>query len=352
MNILPIINYNTFNRLDRVQEKTNVSNFGLKISQPLTQDTISFKSKTSKATKKLADKVLEQTNKNIGSYENSARIRDVKDKILKVKQGHKDLKNKILRIYKNDISEDVRTEGRSITLSSRVKSDDSLKAKSTSIDLNEISDTSGFAFILEDTSAFNKFSTHFIELLKHGYTVVDYEYHRLPTKYSRGKIERTFDSINPSSQQKFKTQILKYCPKMEGKMLERDSKAGYSALHMLIRDKNGIDHEVQVYIRAIADVKKVENLVYKLKSGKEINKKYLKVSPHLTLLKPPKKGEQLTPLAKAVQEEMKGYSMDAYIDALSHPYTPNKILKPNLKKYPHLKDFDFNNLLYLFELPV
>ena len=237
-----------------------------------------------------------------------------------------------------------------MTLLDRIKTTNSYKEKSTIVDIKEIDDGSGFAFILEDVSAFRTFTDNFNKLLKKGYTVVDYEYHRLPPIFRRGQIRQTFDSLNSSTQQRLKGEILKLNPQMSGHMVDRDSKAGYSAVHMILRDKKGQMHEIQVYTRAMADVKNAENIVYKLKSGKGVPAQYLKVSPHLSLLKPAKKGTQLTPEAKKIQDEMKEYVKDAYIDALSHPFTQNKILHPDPKKYPSLKDYDLNTLSLLLKL--
>ena len=91
-------------------------------------------------------------------------------------------------------------------------------------------------------------------------------------------------------------------------------------------------------------------VIYKLKNGKSVPSDYLKVSPHLKMLMPPKKGTAISPEAVKIQEEMKKYCWNAYVDALSHPFTPNKILRPDLEKYPNLKDYDLNALSLLLKL--
>lgn len=353
MNILSINSLNLSIPSFKKEQKF-VPGFGLKMSEPLTCDTVSFKGKgTGKhLVKKVATETLEQTNKKAGSFTESARIRDIKDITDSIQQAHKDLKRKILAIYKGSIVEKNRTQGRSLTLHDRIKTNGSMKEKTTSVDLEQIQDTSGFAIILEDVSGFKKFTDKFENLIKHGYTVIDYEYHRIPPLYKRGQIEKTYDSLNRSTQQRLKSEILKLNPQMDGKMRERDSVAGYSAIHMILRDKKGFEHEIQIYTRAMAEVKEIENIIYKLKNGKSVPEKFLSVSPHLRLLQPAKKGKALSPEAQAVQTEMKDYTKDVYVDALAHPFTVNKILRPDLKKYPHLGDFDFNNLKYLLELPL
>lgn len=351
MNILSISNYNIapLKQNDNHSKFSSASRFGLSMPKPLSCDTVSFQGGR-EALKKAAMEAIEQTNKKAGSFTEAARIRDIKDITESLRQAHKDTKKKLLSIYKGSIAEKERTQGFSLTLLDRIKTNGSMKEKTTSVDLEQIQDASGFAIVLEDVSGFKKFTDKFSDMIKQGYTVIDYEYHRVPPLYKRGQIDKAYDSVNPSTQQRLKAEILKLNPQMEGKMLERDSKAGYSAIHMILRDKKGFEHEVQVYTRAMADVKNIENIIYKLKNGKSIPEKFLLVSPHLRMLKPAKKGETLSPEAIAIQAEMKGYTWDAYLDALTHPFTPNKILKPDLKKYPNLENFDFNNLKYLLEL--
>ena len=335
------------------QVSSNINNrYGLTMAKPLLNDTVSFSFKgKSSAAKKVVTEALEQTSKEAGAFENSARIRDIKDKIEPLVQAHKDMKKAILKIYRGHIAERNRTKDCSLTLLDRIKKTGSAKEKTTTVNVNDLEDLSGFAFVIEDKKGFKIFTDSFSELIKNGYTVVDYEYHRIAPKYHRGQLEKTYNSLNPSTQQRLKSEILKLNPQMDDHMLERDSKGGYSAIHMILKDKKGNKHEIQVYTRAIADVKGAENLVFKLKNGKRIPEIFLKVSPHLKLLQKPKNGTKLSPEAQVIQTEMKGYTWDAYEDALTHPYTPNKILKSDLKKYPHLKDYDLNILALLLELP-
>lgn len=353
MNILSINNFGFKTPFKANSNETSTfvtPNFGLKMARPLTDDVVSFKGGKTKKIINAATEALTQTEKMAGSYADAARVRDIKDKIGLLEQAHKDLKRNIMTIYKGSVAEKNRTEGCSLTLLDRIKTTKSYKEKSTIVNIKEIDDGSGFAFILEDISGFKTFTDNFNKLLKKGYTVVDYEYHRIPPLFNRGQIQQTFDSLNPSTQQRLKKDILKLNPQMSGHMVDRDSKAGYSAIHLILRDKKGQMHEIQVYTRAMADVKAAENLVYKLKNGKSVPNDYLKVSPHLKMLMPPKKGTAISPEAVKIQEEMKKYCWNAYVDALSHPFTPNKILRPDLEKYPNLKDYDLNALSLLLKL--
>ena len=359
MNILSTSSVN-FNNAYRLGEKTSpqisMPKFGLKMAQPLSNDTLSFKAKNRAAKKaiKVVAEAVEQTSKEAGSYTDAMSQNVAKKMVALYEQGHKDLKRAILREYKGMVAEKHRTPGFSLTLIDRIKSIHSYREKTATVGecqqvlsaLQKIQDASGFAFILEDKTAFKKFAENLTKLLKQGYTVVDYEYHRIPPIIEKGKPDITFDSIDVGLQEKLKAEILKLNPGAQIKP-PTNSKAGYSAVHIIIRDKYGLDHEVQVFIRAIADVKKGEGLFYKLKSGKDVPKEIFTVSPHLINLRAPKKGKALTPEAAIIQSEMNGYAWDAYVDALSHPYTPNKVLKPDLKKYPHLANYDLNGLALL-----
>jgi hypothetical protein len=128
-----------------------------------------------------------------------------------------------------------------------------------------------------------------------------------------------------------------------------DSISGYSGLHVIVKSHGGHYSEIKFLTRAMADVQRVENLLYKIRSGKPVDPKYDYLKPILTDLRPlpdyatDKEIKEHEKLIKAISK----YTLDVYMDTLKHPFTKDAPMpKPKDKS---IAKYDFNNLKKLMD---
>ena len=351
MNILPanlsLNNLNSFqlNQNNKVEQQPY--QFGLKMANPLSADMVSF---GSSPTSKIAGRKGEMISQDLA-----------KKIIEKIQKPHNKLKSLLENEFKDLITKN------SITLKDRIKDEYSLRLKTGSRKLYDeksilsggITDISGFCFILEDKNAFKDAMNIFIKLIKNNKIIIPraneieglpVEYHVIPPVYNKkGEIVETFNSLDPTILQKFKTTLIdKYHP--ASRISDTiDSISGYSGLHVIVKNQDGTYSEIKFLIRSMVDVQKVENLLYKLRNGKEVASKYSYMETILTPFKPVKdyateqEKREHTQLTKAISN----YTQEVYKDALKHPY--EKKAKMPTPSDPLIAQYDFNKLLKLME---
>lgn len=124
---------------------------------------------------------------------------------------------------------------------------------------------------------------------------------------------------------------------------DRDKSSGYMAIHLSVQLPNGYIGEIQIMGGDVEDLKEVEDLCYKVKAGKSINKKYDKMVKIMT----PLKNKDDLILQKAYQE----YTRRAYLyQREKEPLKNNrKAGTPTFLPIPEdlnyiPKKLDFNNL--------
>ncbi len=340
INISPLLTCKNNTFVSKTNEKFNVptKQFGLVMAAPLSCDTVNFKGavNTNKTLGDLADAVTRLLAK---------QIRDI------YKKPHEDM----LKLINNNYG-DLFEKGL-IELKKRIKKEFSIQEKTTSIGVlskNEIlknmQDISGFAFLLDDGRAFQQFLTRTAKLVKSKeFSVVDMEYYRIPPKLKRGKVVESYDSLNANGIQKLGNIVDEVNQSEKPILNEKPSPAGYSGLHITIKDKNGLYHEWQIMTRAMWNLKEIENLYYKMKEGKAIDPKYSYIEDVLSGLKPLSEyaTEKEKNLYKVFKNKIKQYTLEAYKERLKRPFENRmEFLKPS---DPEIAKYDFNKIAKLKE---
>lgn len=118
-----------------------------------------------------------------------------------------------------------------------------------------------------------------------------------------GNITKSYDYASPQALRKLKSE----CDK-KGTMISKrdeDVPTGYMAIHLLTKLPNGFTGEIQIMGTDVAELKEIEDLCYKVKSGKSIDKKY---EPIKRMLSPLSDRNDIM-----LQREYNNYTRKAYI---------------------------------------
>ena len=342
MNISAIIPFfeaknNVFNNQ---KHKTNHTNFGLKMNNTLSQDTVSFKGAalTPKGMGDAADMINNKL---------ALRIRE------EIKPAH----NALTKLMKEAFADMI--ENGLLTIKDRIKKPYSICEKTTTTQLfnkkaimQEMKDISGLLFVLEDKKSFNGVVTRLIKLMKSGKIVPDdLEYYRL-TPIRKGKKKETFDSLDIERVERLGDVADEVSGKPSSIFATKPSKSGYSGLHLTVKNPDGTYSEIQIMTRAMHNLKEVENFFYKVKNGKDVDPKYSYIEDILAPLKPLKNEEYLPEeekkAHKAIQDAIKEYTLEAYKERLQRPYVNrNEFVIPN---NPIIAKYDFNKIGRLKDL--
>ena len=348
MNILQI---NNFKASAPIQSNSTFNNinistkFGLTMPKPLSKDIITFKG-------------AQQTVKTAGSRANTISLKTARLLREKVKKAHEHLIDLFTKEFDGKLS--VEGQKNTLTLYNRIKSEDSIRQKSSSRKwdtlkvsalLTNMTDISGFCFVLEDKKSLNEFINKFIELIKtNKIDIVEAEYHRLPSKYLKGGQVVSYDSLDQITLQKLKNTIVEQKNPSYQLWKDVDSMSGYSGLHLTLRNGDGTFTEVQVMNRGMHNFKQVENLYYKIRNSKDVDPKYNYIDQFMQKLKP-KNPQAMTEEEKALQKAIRKYTQEAYEEMLSRPFDDTRIflkvqdaVSLNKKEKEMLDDYDFNKI--------
>lgn len=348
MNILQINSFKIPTPIKFDVARNNASsptNFGLTMPKPLSKDTVSFKG-------------AQQTIKTAGSRANAISLRTARILQDRVKKAHGYLNELFHKEFDGKLSTEHQTN--TLTLLNRIKSEDSICQKTASRDwgtlkvpalLTNMTDISGFCFVLEDKKALNEFINKYIQLIKtNKIDIVEAEYHRLPPKYLKGGRVDSFDSLDPIKLQKLKNTIIEHKNPSYQLWKDVDSMSGYSGLHLTLRNGDGTYTEVQVMTRGMHNFKQVENLYYKIRNGKDVDPKYNYIAQFMQNLKP-KNPQDMTDEEKAMQKAIRKYTQEAYEEMLSRPFDKTRrflkvkdAISLNKKEKEMLNDYDFNKI--------
>ena len=360
MNIFGISNFNKIPTNYKSDRKNNniITNFGLKLSDPISADTVSFKG----TKQKVVEDVAKQTKKTAGDLKDLITT-DLEKRIRrKVSPTHKKFVSDIKNYFKNDLSTDK--EKKSITLYDRVKTEFSIGQKAISRGwytknaiLDNMRDISGVCFVIEDSKGFNTFVKNFSEMMKHSKAnVVEVEYLRIPPVVKRGKVIKSYDSLPHSGLNKLKNNIERLLNPTKTIWKDVDSIAGYSGLHLTVKHPDGNFSEVQVMTRSMFTVKSPENLFYKAKNNKVIEKKYDLIADYLKPLakkNPDKMTTSEKEEEKRLHRALNKYTQEAYQHAIENPYNIQNVLSVEnsseltAKEKEILKKYDLNLILDL-----
>ena len=151
-----------------------------------------------------------------------------------------------------------------------------------------------------------------------------------------GNVVRNYDYGSAGALRKLKSE----CDKKEISIPKRDEDlpTGYMAIHLLTQLPNGFIGEIQIIGNGVLQLKRIEDMCYKVKSGKSLDKKY---APIEKMLKPLSNKDDIL-----LRKEFNKYTRDAYI------YQRDKhlgIVSPDKSEFLPIPDYlpkelDFNNL--------
>ncbi len=320
--------------------------FGLTMASPLLKDTVSFK----------GDKLPSKKSMEKGAYIISA---DLAMRIQAIKAAPHERKKQLLNQYFGDLAE----QGL-ITFFDRLKGIRSIREKATTNGwdsmkpiMEHMDDISGFCFVLNTPKAFAEVCKRFKTMLQaRDIEVNQVEYHRRAPKYKKNNIVETYDSLKPGDLQRLRDEINRIQNPISKIWFDVDSRSGYSGLHSTLRTKDDQTSELQIMTKNMAAVKKIENLLYKIRNGKSIDSKYEIVARYLTALKPLDEhaSEDERKISDVLQMAMTKYSQEAYGQTIASPFDnkfePLKVENAetlNKKEKKAIANYDLNKLAEL-----
>lgn len=161
-----------------------------------------------------------------------------------------------------------------------------------------------------------------------------------PILNQNGKVLKSYDY---SSRLALKN--LKDVCDSKGKFINKkdeDLRSGYMAIHLLVQLPNGFTGEIQIMGSDVEKFKEVEDICYKVKNGKKVDKKYDSV---VELLKPVADAGEDDPLSLAFEK----YTRKAYIYQRVKEPNHGKYRKESFFEIPEdlkfiPKQLDFNNI--------
>ena len=298
MNILPITGFRP-PFLGTQKANNNQTNFGLVMNKPLSRDTVSFKA-TPKAM---------QSRKNAITMSLAKKIHEEAEEATKFMEAK-------LRPFLYDLEASTYAQGNPIeVISPRAKTAVSIVEKAVTrgwVNKDEIkrgmTDLAGMKIIMRDASIENvdKVIDRLVQAVTEGgVKIIEIENKRpLPIYNQYGQIAKSYDYASPMAL----IRLQRAATERVGqpiRLMDENTPSNYMAIHMLVELPNGITGELQLMGHDIAALKELEDLCYKIKNGKNIDKKYAAIEKALA----PLKDEENT-LLRAEHDK---YTQEAYM---------------------------------------
>lgn len=313
MNILAVNPFRISNTNPLAKPYDVQPRFGLTMAKPLSKDTVSFK----------GDKLPSKKSMKKGAYVISA---DLAMRIQGIKAPAHERKKQLLLKYFGDL-----IESGIITFHDRLKGIRSIREKATTngwdtMDaiLKHMDDISGFSFDLNTPKAFPEVAKRYKQMLQdREIEVKQVEYHRRAPRYKKNQIVESFDTLKPNDLQKLREEINKIQKPIRKIWFDVDSRSGYSGLHSALRTKDDETSELQIMVRNMAVVKKIENLLYKIRNGKSIDPKYEVITRYLTALIPLEENAapEEVKVSEFLNNAMTKYVQEAYAQPVTNPFS-------------------------------
>lgn len=333
MNILPITGFSPAFLVPKKNNNQNTRSFGLVMNKPLSHDTVSFTSSpkvmqsrknaiTMKLAKKIHEEAVEAT------------------KFMRAKLGP----------YLYDLEATTFAANNPIeVISQRAKTATSIVEKAATrgwVNQDEIkrgmTDLAGMKIVMRDASRENvdKVIERLVTAVTEGGAkIVEIENKRpLPIYGPDGKISRSYDYASPIALIKLQRAASKLLGR-EIKLVDENTPSNYMAIHILMELPNGITGELQIMGHDVAMLKELEDLCYKVKNGKNIDKKYAPIEKALAPLK-----DEENSLLRSEHDK---YTQEAYLVQREVEPRAHKSRKKEkfLAAPPTLpKELDFNNI--------
>lgn len=279
MNILSI---NNFNILRPYQSAQNIQTpkFGLKMSEPLKRDTVSFGMSSTKFLKTRGNGVSKKT---------AIKINKIAEDI------QPEIENLIRGMFADYMVTPKKPNNLIAYIKGRAKSADSIKDKSESIEENTIdgifrhmTDLNGVKTVLHygDRKSAHKALDILYDYIKRGFIILEEVEVKRPgaAKNLKGKDASKWDYVSPDKLQQFVSDAEKAMNK-KVKFPEPDyTPANYTALHFLYRLPGQKKvFELQMMGSNVAEFKDLDDILYKVLNNKNTDKKY---KPIVDILKP------------------------------------------------------------------
>ena len=374
MKILSINNFFAQNSNQLQSKQYNTPFFGIKAKPTLEADTVSFKEakfsrkKIAQAVTTLSKDVVDIKTKTVkqASKTNNQEVVKLPDATVRsiLALYHKPFEHFKTHLYTTFST--LEAEGK-VTLGAIPKKSFSIREKAQSLGITNkeevlkyIADISRGRIIVNSEDSFESVIKTFSKLLKKGnFKVIDFENHRLPSKYLGNGNFSSNDAFDITQINRLKQIATNSNYELQTKDI--DSHVGYSGIHITLQDENGFKHELQIITKGMFKVKEPEDLLYKIKAGKMLEPKYqTRLYPKLKILRPVEEievigsdkkvikqavfkdtldkpePEVLTDEMKEIRKRVFKYTKDAYKYALEHPYTDNVLPAPE-----GLEKFDF-----------
>lgn len=334
MNILPLSGFSPVSFAPKKSNNNqNTHLYGLVMSKPINRDTVSFKA-TPKAM---------QSRKNAITMSLAKRIHEEAAEATKFMEAK-------LRPYLYDLEATTFAPNNPIeVISTRAKSAVSIVEKAVTrgwINREEIkrgmTDLAGMKIIMRDASRenVNKIIERLVTAVtESGAKIVEIENKRpLPIYDQYGNILKSYDYASPMALIKLQRAASKLLGR-EIKLTDENTPSNYMAIHTLIELPNGITGELQIMGHDVAALKELEDLCYKIKNGKNIDKKYAPIEKTLAALK-----DEENVLLRAEHDK---YTQEAYLFQRNiEPRAHKSRKKEKFLAAPATlpKDYDFNNI--------
>ena len=334
MNILPMSGFRpVFFASKKNNNNQNTHSFGLVMSKPLSRDTVSFTA---------SPKVM-QSRKNAITMQLAKKIHEEAVEATKFMEAK-------LRPYLYDLEATPFAPDNPIeVICKRAKSATSIVEKAATrgwINKEEIkrgmTDLAGMKIIMRDASrenVDNVINRLITAVTEGGAKIVEIENKRpIPLYNQYDQISRSYEYASPIALIKLQRAASMFLGR-EIRLIEENTPSNYMAIHILIELPNGITGELQIMGHDVAALKELEDLCYKIKNGKNIDKKYAPIEKALAPLK-----DEENVLLRAEHDK---YTREAYL--FQRKIEPRAHKSRKKEKFmtapPTLpKELDFNNI--------
>lgn len=224
-----------------------------------------------------------------------------------------------------------------------------------------MTDLAGMKIIMRDASRpeVNKVIERLIDFTKEtGVKIVEIENKRpIPIYNQYDEVIKSYDYASPG----VIARLQKAASKVAGRdirCIDENTPSNYMAIHMLMELPNGITGELQIMGHDIAQLKELEDMCYKVKNGKNLDKRYAVIEKTLSPIKPPAAKDGVEDEAYIAQvkkyqflkDEHDKYTQEAYMEQREKDPRPfNSKKKETFLRIPSYlpKELDFNNIYQL-----
>lgn len=330
------------------QKTTYFPKYGLVMAKPIQTDTVSFKA----------------TPKTMASRTDAITMKLAKQINADAEYALNYMQTKLNRYLYDLVASSYAPTNPIEVIKSRTKSATSIIEKAATREWttkeeikNKMTDLAGMKIIMRDGSReqVNRVIDRLMSFVEEGGRILEIENKRPDPIYdANDQLLKSYDYASPRKLIQLRQLASKALGK-QVKLTDETTPSNYMAIHVLMELPNGITGELQIMGHDIAALKELEDMCYKVKGNKNLNKKYAPIEKTLAPLKPPvaKNGvedEEYLQKLKAhnlLKEEYEKYTQEAYLEQREkEPRAFKSKRKDTFLKIPDYlpQELDFNNL--------